>query len=661
MIASRLAVRLIAIQIIAALVTHLVVVAFSPRLLLLDDAAVSGAYGTALWSAAAHATLVVGITLALFRPLRGALRALAVGSDAIEAADVVKLYSIPARLVGYDLMTAMAIASLALLPPLRPAQNDLYTQFAGLVLTMTMVSAATLPAYVTMRASVGRVLELVPYSVARAAAGLVEVSGSRRGGLRVRVTLAVVAPVAFVALGASLLVYAHARAADGAAREKHAVALAQGLFESTATEGPAREAAILEAEKRGYKVRLDETGDVTAPSKMAHGDDGRTSADVPLEAGRAVVVFETTRLSPVTGVYVFLAIVASVLAGLLGARLGAFFYQDIALANGEIRAMGVAEAMRGTLFQREARFTQVHELMLAIDDLGGVFREFGAAQERAIDARGATERMRALFLASMSHDLKGPLNAILGFAELVGRSRLYDGQRESLAIIEQRGRELLVLIETILDSARVEAGELEVSPEWTMVGDLVMSAVLEARDLAVGTHVQIAAEIQPGVPRLLVDATRVVQALQGVIMTAVRFTAEGGVVNVRATVPAGTGRLQIDVETSWRGLPEVEREKLFEAFKDADRARKYGSLGLGLSLARSIVEIHGGTIDAELAEGGGIVFRVKLPVGGDAGSIRERARSRASLPDLGAPEEEEATKTLVDETARHFALGDGDK
>jgi signal transduction histidine kinase len=560
---------------------------------------------------------------------------------------------------------AIVLASTTVLGPLRPAQNDLYTQVALVILTVTILSAAALPAYVTLRSSVGRVLELVPHGVARQASGLLE-TARIRGGLRQRLILAVAAPVAFVALGASLLVSAHARAADSAARQRHATAVAQGILEPLAGDPGGREAAVAEVERRGYTVRFEDaaSGGPTpvgeaAITKSVRGNDGRTIADVPLDRGRAVLVFQTSRLSPVTGVYVVLALVATVLAGLLGARLGGLFYQDISLAMHEIRTMGVVEAMRGTLLQREARFMQVHMLMLAIDDLGGVFREFAAAQERAIDARGATERMRALFLASMSHDLKGPLNAILGFAELVGRNPLSEGQRESLQIIEQRGRELLVLIETILDSARVEAGELEVAPEWTMVGDVVMSAVLEARDLAVGTNVQIAAEIQPGVPRLFVDSSRIVQALQGVIMTAVRFTAEGGVVNVRATVPAGTDRLQIDVETSGRGLPEVEREKLFEAFKVADAARKYGSLGLGLSLARSIVEIHGGGIDAELAEGGGIVFRVRIPVSGDAGSIHSRARSRASMSELAA--DDEATKTIVDQTAQHFAVTGGDK
>jgi signal transduction histidine kinase len=250
--------------------------------------------------------------------------------------------------------------------------------------------------------------------------------------------------------------------------------------------------------------------------------------------------------------------------------------------------------------------------MDAVDSVGGVFREFASAQERAIDARAATERMRGLFLASMSHDLKGPLNAILGFADLVSRSPLSPAQQESLTIIEQRGRELLTLIHTVLDSARVEAGELRVTPEWTMVGDVVMSAVLDARDLAVGSNVEIVAEIQPGVPRLYADGTRLVQALTAVIQSAVRFTQQG-TVHVRATLPAGSGDLRVDVESSGRTAPGTEREKLFDAFKDTDRARRHGSLGLGLSLARSILELHGGSVEVAIAKHGGTVFQLTIP------------------------------------------------
>jgi len=271
-------------------------------------------------------------------------------------------------------------------------------------------------------------------------------------------------------------------------------------------------------------------------------------------------------------------------------------------------------------------------LMDTIDSLGNVFREFASAQEAAIEASAGTERMRGLFLASMSHDLKGPLNAILGFAQLVSRNPLSAGQQESLAIIEQRGRELLTLIQTILDSARVEARALRVSPELTMVGDVVMSAVLDARELAVGSNVEVAGEIQPGVPRLFVDGARIVQALTAIISTAVRFT-EQGVVRVRATLPAGSESLRIDVETQGRTTASAERGKVFEAFKDADRARRHGSLGLGLSLARSILEIHGGNVQVDMTPGGGCLFHVHLP------TSQQRVQMALSIAFGMAPED----------------------
>jgi signal transduction histidine kinase len=181
-----------------------------------------------------------------------------------------------------------------------------------------------------------------------------------------------------------------------------------------------------------------------------------------------------------------------------------------------------------------------------------------------------------------------------------------------VVIIEQRGRELLYLIDTILDAARVEAGELTVSPEWSRVGDVVMPAVLDARELTVGMQVDITGEIQPGVPRILVDVTRLTQGLTAIILVATRFAEKGHVV-VRAAMPAKGEQLRIDVEVTGRGISTADREKIFDAFKHADRARRHGSLGLGPSLARSIVELHGGGIDVETTEAGGTVFHVWVP------------------------------------------------
>jgi signal transduction histidine kinase len=644
--AARLVARLIALQLAVHAVSFLLTAAFAPRVLLLEPASSSASLLVVLVIGLLCAAFSTAATFVVTRRLRPALRSLAVGSAAIDAKDVLSLYAVPARLAIASAAFALFLALATLVPQLRPQALDTYTDLTLVLLMLTMVSTAALPAYVTMRASVARVLELAPPLAAHEA--LRTLGRGALGRVRKRFVAAVAAPVAFVALGASLLVDAHSRTYDRDARVADAMDIARAVFEPIegASQGASppsgaarstvadldirgRDEAIEAAARLGFRIELlpSYEGELT----VRHGDEGESQVTVPTYPGGARVRFGTSRLSPVTGIYGLLAIVAVALAGLLGTRIGSAFERDVALATREMRRAGVAEVMRGTIILHEARFANVSALLEAVDSLGGVFRQFAGAQQRSIDAREATERMRGLLLASMSHDLKAPLNAVLGFAELVGRNPLTEPQKESLAIIEQRGRELLMLIDTILDSARVEAGELEVSPEPTHVGDVVMSSVLEARDLAVGTDVQIQGEIQPGMPTLLVDGTRIVQALTAVVMTAARFT-DKGVVPVRATLPDTGERLRIEVETSGEGLPVGEREKIFDAFKSAESARRHGGLGLGLQLARSILEIHAGTIEVDNTDRGGMVFRIWLPVRNDRASIRARATKPALPP-----------------------------
>jgi signal transduction histidine kinase len=432
--------------------------------------------------------------------------------------------------------------------------------------------------------------------------------------LQRRLLLAVAAPVGFVALGSSLLVNGHARASYVEAHQRDVEETVRGTLDAVGGDRAGVNEAIRELASYGVDVEISSE---PAPVRTIHDEHGVTELTVSLHQGHARVRFSGAPSAAITGVYALLALVATLLAGVLGGRIGEAFGQDIELARRVVAATGVADVLKGTKVQRDARFAGISTLLAAIDGLGDVFREFAAAQEMAIDAHAATERMRAMFLASMSHDLKGPLNSILGFAELVQRGKLSEGQRESTAIIEQRGRELLHLINTILDSARAEARELYISPEWTMVGDVVMAAVLDGRDLTVGGNVAILAEIQPGVPKLFVDPARIAQALTGVIMTAVKFTAEGAVVQVSATLPANASRLRVSIETAGGAHSRAEVEKMFEAFKYPERARQLGSLGLGLSLARSIFELHNGSIEIDATPNGGTIFVAWLPLAGE--------------------------------------------
>ena len=635
-IARTLLRRLLAIQLATHVVAFLLSAIFAPRVLLLEAQSAEASLFVIAGMGVVSGACAAGLTVVLLRRVRPLLSALEADpgieiesgrlSGGAESGQVLALYDAPSQLSLANVGFALIVSLATLVPLLRPQAIDTYTQLALVLLVLTMVSTATLPAYVMMRKQVAKTLELVSPRIAEEA--LRRIGRRVFGRLRKRYLAAVAAPVALVALGASLLADAHTRAYERDARVKDAIDIAHAAFEPLGPGQPpedvaSRNRAIIEAAAQlGFKIRIEPTFEGVDPIRS--GDDRETQVTVPLQPNAALVRFGTTRLSGAFFVYAVLAMAAVALAAILGTRAAAAFDSDVALATREIRRAGLAEVMRGTIIVNQARFSTVAELMEAIDTLGGIFREFASAQQRAIDAREATERMRGLLLASMSHDLKAPLNAVLGFTELVRRNPLTREQHESLAIIEQRGRELLMLIDTILDSARVEAGELEVSPEPTHVGDVVMSAVLEARDLSVGTEVQIMGEVQPGMPTVMIDGTRIVQALTGVVMTAARFS-DKGIVPVRVTLPEEADRLRIEVETSGEGLPVAEREKIFDAFKSAESARRQGGLGLGLQLARSIVEIHGGTIEVESTGGAGLIFRVWLPVDSDRASIRARA------------------------------------
>ncbi len=607
--ALRLRTRLLGIQALAAAMTALLVVAFAPRLLLLDATVVAGSISLASWGWWPTIGGVVIVTWLATRGLTPVVQELASGRPQLEPSEVLSLHAMPARLVGLGFGGTALVALSTLVPPLRPATNDLSMQGEVVLLVVTMASVTALPAYVAMRAVVAKAMELVPVATARDAIDQLAGGWSGVSGVRQRLLAAVVAPVAFVALSASLLVQAHLRAFDASSRLDEAAELVRGVFGSVSTDRPGRTQAAEEARARGFDLAFDPS---MASFEVSRDGAENTVLTVPLADGHAVVRYRPLRISRGTEQCIALAFAAVGLAAILGSRIGRAFAADFALATHELEATGVADVLRGGRIRGDASFQSVAALMRATDELGGVFRQFASAQQRAISARAATERMRGLFLASMSHDLKAPLNAILGFAALVSRGELSDAQRESVGIIEQRGRELLYLIDTILDAGRVEAGELTVSPEWSRVDDVVTSAIRDARVHTVGLDVDVTGEIQPGLPQIIVDPARLAQALTALILVAVRFADHGHVI-VRAALPAVEERMRIDVEVTGRVIAAADRKKVFDAFAQADRARRHGSLGLGPSLARAIVELHGGGIDVETTEAGGTVFHTWLP------------------------------------------------
>jgi len=211
----------------------------------------------------------------------------------------------------------------------------------------------------------------------------------------------------------------------------------------------------------------------------------------------------------------------------------------------------------------------------------------------------------------VSHDLKNPLNAILGFAELVRQEPLTTGQAESLDVIATRGRELLALIETILDAARVEARQLSLVVERTKTTELFGETFTKARDLGSDRTVEIIGEIGDGAGELVVDRVRMARALATLVLFAVR-QARASAVHVRATSDGSHANIEVEVPGR-RGSAELSRLLMAVSRPGVGEHR---GLALVLSLSRSIIELHKGKLTAIESLSGAPAFSVKLPLPG---------------------------------------------
>lgn len=303
---------------------------------------------------------------------------------------------------------------------------------------------------------------------------------------------------------------------------------------------------------------------------------------------------------------VIVGLAALGLASLLGLAVGRSLSSDLVRVTERLARLSTDEVLRGTLPDApKARWRIVKRLNEAIDTLTQRFRVFAEAQERAIAAREAAERSRSLLFASVSHDLRSPLNAILGFTSLVGETPLSDAQRESLDVIERRGRELLVLIETILELARVEAGQLELFRTETPVATVIEQALHKTQELTPGDRLRIDAQVDSDLPPIVADGRRLALALAALIGQTVRSRRDRSGdfhVQVRAT-RSTTQRIGIDLDFPAGSISTERIARLLRGEPDPSSQRRYSGLALGLSLARAVIELHGGHIQVVRASG----------------------------------------------------------
>ena len=679
--ASRLQVRLQMSALAANAVAFGALALLAPGVLLLEPEVATAALVESAWTYPIVLGLAAVTTALRIRSLGPALGLLEQDSVDLPGADeglVRRLKALPLSWVVQLALQAIAVAALTMIPQLRPSLIDAETQGAIVLLTGTVTAATSLPLYVIARAVVGTAIETIPWRVvedvirdgeesieprARRARGYFwDPSGRVQG----RLLYAVALPVALVAFGAALIAHAHVRASEARHRRDDAYTLARGVLESETYAGSrGRAAAIAAAGDLGYQVTIARLPEEAAASEAATlGAGGVRTLRARLDDGTAIVSYQpTTENSASTLGYVIATALAIAVAALVGRFIGKSVASDLHSATREVRLLGSQDVLRGvTRVAGPARFEAVAALGFGIEEVAERFREFARGRQRMIDARESAQRMRDLFLASMSHDLRSPLNGILGFVTLLLKGsegapgRLSPAQQESLAIIDRRGRELLELIENILDAAKIEAGKLDLARDWASPQELLGQVVRRGRELAeekTGSNtdaraVDVVGELQPGIPPMFVDGPRLAQAIINLVANAVKFV-DRGVVRIRIAhghPAAGRPGLKIEVEDQGRGIAEKDLAQIFDAFRQPIRSRRHGGLGLGLSMTRAIVELHGGTIDVSSSPEAGSAFTLWLPLPSPASvervsvqpSTRAALRVPTPVPGTRAPE-----------------------
>jgi signal transduction histidine kinase len=228
----------------------------------------------------------------------------------------------------------------------------------------------------------------------------------------------------------------------------------------------------------------------------------------------------------------------------------------------------------------------------------------------------AASRNKSEFLANMSHEIRTPLNAIIGFSEVLLAEmfgKINEKQRSYLDDVVSSGKHLLALINDMLDLAKVEAGYSELERSEFAFAEIVESTVILVRERAVRSGVRLVADVSPALVRVVADQRKVKQVMLNLLINAVKFTPEGGSVTVSARRNADV--VEVAVRDTGVGIAPEDRAWIFEEFQQARSypGRSTEGTGLGLTLSKRFVELHGGRIWVESDLGKGSVFTFTLP------------------------------------------------
>jgi PAS domain S-box-containing protein len=270
--------------------------------------------------------------------------------------------------------------------------------------------------------------------------------------------------------------------------------------------------------------------------------------------------------------------------------------------------------------ESERRYTQ-SDLAFAED----LAHRAALAVENARLYREAREvnRLKDEFLATLSHELRTPLTAIIGWTHLIRSGGLTEeATARALETVERNARTQSQLVGDLLDVSRIVTGKMRLDMGPVDLAPVVAEAVASIRPAAEARGLRLRAELDPRAGRVTGDADRLRQVIWNLLSNAVKFTPEGGAVTVRGARRGG--RVEIEVSDTGQGIAPEFLPYVFDRFRQADQSttRAHGGLGLGLSIVRHLVELHGGTVRAESdGEGRGATFTVSLPAAKETADV----------------------------------------
>jgi signal transduction histidine kinase len=266
-------------------------------------------------------------------------------------------------------------------------------------------------------------------------------------------------------------------------------------------------------------------------------------------------------------------------------------------------------------WMRDGRRPRFDEDDLALAE--EVARRASSAIEKARLYREAqtANRLKDEFVATLSHELRTPLNALLGWIELLRSGRLSpDRAHQALEAVERTARLQAQITNDLVDVSKAVSGKFRLAPRPVDAGEVARNVGDAFRLAAEARFVRLTVTIPPGLPRVLVDPDRLQQIVYNLVGNAVKFTASG---SVDVSAGSSNGWLELTVRDTGIGIRPEFLPHVFDRFRQADGSvtRKFGGLGLGLSIVRALVELHGGTVAAHSeGEGRGATFSVRLPV-----------------------------------------------